>query len=797
MNNVLGTANIAGVASGLNFNSIVSQLMAVEQQQVTQLQNQQTKQQNIQSALSTLSGDMTGLRTQAQSLSDPTTFLAYASSLTSNTTTDPNTLLKITPGSTAAPGTHTIKVGQLAKAEKVGSGSAVLDSTGTAVTSSSSALGLSGSFTITGQANSAQTVTVSSGDSLSSIVTKINQLNSGSNATGVTASILQVSSNDFRLVLTSDATGTANPIALSGTDLTAGSGTLSNLQMDPTGGSTLSTMQAAKDANITVDGVAVTRSSNTITDVLSGYTIDLLKSDTATTVTVNTAADKTAIEQKIQGFVDAYNKVMSFINGQMKFDAKTQSSGILASDSTVRSIQSQLSQKVLQAVPGLQSDRNSLPLIGVAPDQNGQLQIDKTKLDSFLNSDPTAVANVFAATGSSNNSALTFLTSGLNSASGSYAVNITQAATRASATGATNLSGGIAGADTITVTDSAGRKSTVNLTSGQTLSSIVSALNTDFNKTYTEQRRMGTGLTDTSTGSAATSSTTLANLGLGIKAGDTISISGTSRGGQAVNSTFTVLSPSSDTVGSLLTAIQSAYNQQVTATVDSSGRINITDNTSGDSQLTFNLTAHNEGGGTLNFGSQQVVTEGRYPMGLTAIASGNNLQIQSNYYGASNPFTVSESLSGGVGISGTFQGTNVAGTIGGLAANGAGQTLTGTAGNVDGMAISYTGSATGNVGTMTASLGIGAVYDGLIDTFNNPVSGMIQNDVNSSQSVYDSLQKQINDMQQQIKLKSDTLTKSFMQMEQLIGQMNSTNQWISQQFSSTAASQTGSNSSFR
>lgn len=796
----IGTANIAGVASGLNFNSIVSQLMAVEQQQVTSLQTQQTQQQLIQTALGTLSTDMTALRTQAQALSDPSTFLAYASSLTSNTTTDPTTLLSVTPGSTAAPGTHTIQISNIASAQQLVSGNPVVDANTTlAVTSSTTALGISGSFTITGQASSAQTVTVSSSDSLSDIVTKINALNSGSNATGVTASILQASASgastgDFRLVLTADNTGSTG-IGLAGADLSTG-GALQNLNMSTAAdANAYNQPQQALDANIIVDGVTVTRSSNTITDAIPGYTIDLLKNDTtSTTVTVTTAADNTAIKAKIQGFVDAYNKIMSFINSQMAFDTKTQQSGILAGNSTVRSIQSQLSQQVLQSVSGLASDRNSLPLIGVAPDQNGQLQIDSTTLDGFLNTDPTAVAKVFGASGSSTNSSLTFLTYGLNSTSSSYAVNITQAATQASVTGTNALAGTLAGNEAFSVTDGFGHQtdSSFGLTSGQSLAQIVSALNTEFGTVYTEQHKMSTALTDTSTASAATSATTLSNLNLGVAAGDTISITGTTRGGTAVNSTFTVVDPATDTIGDLLSAIQVAYNQQVTATVDASGNINITDNTSGDSSLTMNLTYN--GAGTLNFGTDTVVTQGRYAMALSASATtGNQLQITSNNYGASQSISVTEaSGTNYLGLNGaTSTGTDVAGTIGGLAATGAGQILTGSSGSVDGMALLYTGSATGSIGTMAVSMGIGSVYDGLIDTYTNAVSGLIQNDINSAQTTYDNLQTQIDAMNARIKLETETLTKSFLQMEQVIGQLNSTNQWISQQFSSTAAPSSG------
>jgi len=793
-----GTSSIAGLSSGIDFNNIVDQLMAVEQRRITLLQNRQQGELDKQSAINSLGTSLSSLRSTSIDLADKDKFLVHSSTLTSNTTTKASDLLSVTPDSTAITGTHTIKVTALAAAEKLGSSSAVKDSTGTVITSDTVALGYTAStFTIQGKAASAQTVNIASTDSLRGIRDKINLLNTGTSATGVTASILKVGASDYRLILTADNTGTTDGnVQLAGSALDVG-GTLANLQMGATGqANARQSLQSAADANITIDSVALTREKNTITDALGGFTLDLLKADSGTTMTISTAVDQAGVKAKVQEYVDAYNAVMDFINSQMKFDAETQTSGILASDSLVRTIQGSLASSVMGSVSGLASDRNNLVLIGVSPDATGHLTIDDTTLNNWLSTEPSAVRDVFAATAVSDNSALNFLTYGAGTVSGSYSVNITQAASQATVTGGTDLSGGLAAADTVTITDDASRLAVVGLTNGQSLSSIVSALNTEFSQEYTEQRQMGTALVTGIGGPAATSSTKLNQLldngtgvSLGIAANDTISITGTLRTGGTVNTSFTVLDPATDTLGDLLTAIRSAFDLQATATIDSTGKITLTDDQKGDSSLSFTLTANNQGGGALGFGSETVVTEGRYSMDLSAAASGNFLQLQNNAYGSGSSFTISQSANN-LGITDqTYAGLDMAGTIGGQTATGSGQVLTGGAGNVDGLVLMYTGATTpASDPTITVSLGLGAQFDGLLDTFTNPVSGLIRNSIDTSENAYDSLQSRIDDINRQISQERQRLLTSFQAMESLIGQVNATSQWLTQQtsqFSST------------
>jgi flagellar hook-associated protein 2 len=771
---------VTGVA-GFDTTAAVEGMLSFQTLEISQAKSKQDAETAKQTALTTINTALSALRTTATGMADKSAFFGYTASLSSNSASVPaSTLLDVSGTNSVSAGQHSIIVQQLAQAKRISSSAAVKDSTGTAASSDKTALNLSGSFQI-----GSTTITVSTSDSLQDIAAAINQKNTGSTATGVSASVVKVAtSSDYRLTLSADATGSTG-FTISGTDLDS-AGTLANLQLGATGQSNAQqVVQIAKDAQISLDGLTITRSSNQISDVLSGVTLSLKQADTAVTVNMSIDVDKQALRDNVQAFVDAYNSVQTLINDQFKFDTSTQTSGILSGEGLLRTIQSSLSSNLLQSVPGLNSDRNSLVMLGIEPDSTGQLTINEDRFTPFLNATPEAVRDVFVAQGSSTNTDLQFLTNGLNTPSGTYSVNITQAATKASVTGTTDLSSGLAADETVTITETgSSRQAVVSLTSGQSQSSIITALNTEFTTAYTEQHKLSTALTVS--GSPATAANTFSDLGLSVVAGDSITISGNLRSGAVVNSTFSVLEPSTDTLATLLTAIQSAFNQEVIASIDASGNIVITDSQSGDSQTTTLLTANNEGGGTLSFGSDTVVTEGRYALGMEAVISGNMVTIQSAAFGSSGGFSIAQSADG-LGITDqSLSGVNVAGTINGLAATGTGQLLQGSTGNVDGLGLFYSGAST-VTSDMVVQAGIAARFDGLLDLFANSATGLVQNRIISSQDTFDTLTTRIADLEARLEQQRASLTLAFTQMQQTLSSLQSSGNFITQQINAQNA----------
>jgi flagellar hook-associated protein 2 len=774
---------ISGQQAGFDVPAAVDGILGIQKFEISQLQKKQDAATARQAALVQINDAVSSLRNTSIGMADKASFFGYKASLSSSSSTvTASSLLDVSGTSGLAAGQHNIVVNQVAQAERLSSSVAVKDGSGVAVSSASSALNISGSFQLAGV-----TVSVNAGDSLNAIAATINQRNTGASATGVSASVMKVSGSDFRLILASDSTG-ASGFTLNGAALDA-VGALSSLQLGATGqANAFQSLQTAQDAQVSIDGLSLIRSSNTITDALSGVTLSLKQADPAVTVSISIGVDGLALRANVQTFVDAYNSLQKLISDQFKFDANTGKSGILAGEPLLTSVQSSLSSRLLQAVPGLTNDRNSLVMIGVEPDQTGQLLINPDRFDAFLANNPDAIRDVFVAQASSANNSLQFLTNGLNTPSGTYNVNVTQAASKASVSGATSLAAGLAANETVTITEAgSSRQAVVNLIAGQTQSAIISALNAELSSTYTEQHQLSTALT--AAGLPATGSTTFSALGKGVAAGDTISISGTLRSGVAVSGSYSVLDPAADSISGLLSAIQATFNQQVAASIDSTGNITLTDLTAGDSLLSVSLTANNEGLGTLAFGTDTIVTEGRYALGIQAINAGNGIALETTFFGSGSGFTVAQSVDGfGFGaLSNAVSGADVLGTINGLAATGSGQSLRGTTGNVDGLTLLYTGSTTGNVGDLTIGIGIGAAFDGMLDTFTNPVTGLIQSTVKAEQTTFDSIGKRIDSLNRQMEQQRITLIGQFTAMQRAMTVLQQSGDFLTQQINAQNA----------
>ncbi|MDX8383991.1 MAG: flagellar filament capping protein FliD [Ghiorsea sp.] len=769
-----GLSTISGLVAGFDTKAAVKELVSVEQYRIDKLKGLQESETAKQNDFASLSNMLLNFRNTAAAMADKGSFFSYTADLSSsNPVVSPASVIDVSGGSSVNAGSHTVVVQQLAQAQRNASTSAVLDFSGAATASDQSALGLSGSFTLEGIS-----ISVNAADSIQDIASSINQQNTGASATGVTASVMKVSASDYRLILQADQTG-ATGYTLTGADLT---GTLSSLGM-AAGGQTL---QAAQDAIVDVDGLGITRTSNVINDVLTGINLTLKQADPATTITLGVNVDTAALRDGVQLFVDSYNEIKDFINAQYKFDEKTGERGLLAGEALIGSVQSSMANSLLTSVPNLANDRNSLVMIGVEPDVTGRLMINDNRFLTYLNSDPGAIRDVFVASGNSNNQQLDFLVHGANTPSGIYAVNVTQEATRALVTGTTDLNAvPLAQNQTVTLTQTSdGRQAIVNLIAGQTQLGIISTLNTELTADYTEEHYLS-GSLQTATG-FATASTRLGDLvdgvgaSLNVGAGDTITIGGNNRGGASVSSTFTIIDPALDTVADLFSAIQTAFSQQAVASIDLNGNIRLTEAQSGDSLLNFTMTAKNESGATLNFGADTVATEGRYPLGLEAIIVGNAVQIQHQSFG-DNSFSVSQSFDGLGMANQTLTAFDIAGNINGETTTGKGQMLIGGAGNIDGMAVFYTGATTGYIGDVTMGMGASARLEGVFDTFANPVTGLLQNRIERSQNDFTSLGQKVADMERQLQQKMFTLSKSFSSMESAMSSLNTSGDYLTKQ----------------
>jgi flagellar hook-associated protein 2 len=186
------------------------------------------------------------------------------------------------------------------------------------------------------------------------------------------------------------------------------------------------TLVAAQDAQIQVDGIYMTKSSNTITDVLAGVTLDLLSADADTTVDITVSNDTTAVKGKIQAFVNAYNALMSEVAADSSYDEENEVAAPLLGDGNLASLRGDFSTIIATQIPGLPDDALlfSLAHIGIKSTTNGLLAIDDSALTDALDENFDDVVDLFCESFTSNDSKIFFQSRNEMTQGGVYSVSL-------------------------------------------------------------------------------------------------------------------------------------------------------------------------------------------------------------------------------------------------------------------------------------------------------------------------------------------------------------------------------------
>ena len=659
-----------GIGSGLDIASIVDKLVSVASAPLTALQTQETAYQTKLSAFGQVSSALSTFQSTIAPLTTPSAFQSFAASIGDSTIA--SVAIDSANATSLSAGAHTLTVSQLADAQRTAS---------SAFTSTTSAVG-TGSVTIdVGSWNSSystftpngtvgsKTITIdSTNNSLSGIRDAINAAGAG-----VTASIVNDGSGN-RLVVTGSTTGSANGFRISTNDSDGNNvdaSGLSQIAFDPTAsGGTPQTqhLSNAVNANFTIDGLAISKPSNTVTDAIAGLKLGLTKVDTTGT-TFSIARDTSSATTAIKNFVSAYNTIESGISTLTSYDATSNTAGTLNGDSTTRLISTRLQSLIATVVPtgGSISNLNDL---GITFGSDGQLKLDTTKLASALASDPNSVSKIFAKTGTTTDALVSYADSTSNTQSGSHALSISQIATQGSLTGSTSA-------------------------------------------------------------------------GLTITAGVNDSIDVTL---DNVTSTITIPPGTYSDASSLATVLQSKIN------------------------------------GTTAFST--------VASSVNVSATNGVLSIGSNRYGSASAVKIAGN--GGSGLFGTTPtattGLDVAGTLDGIAFNGAGQTVIGATGtSAEGLKLTITGGATGPRGTVALTRGIAASVSDSLTQFLDPTSGLLT-------SATAGLNKSITDIKSQEDAWTPRLdairaqyTAQYNAMDALVASLNSTGTYLTQQLTAIAA----------
>lgn len=290
-------------------------------------------------------------------------------------------------------GTYSVVVQQLATKHKIAAD---------AVGSKTDALGYSGSFTLQAADGSAVTISMESDDSLTDLRDAINANKSTS---GVTASIVQVSDSSYQLILTANNTGEEINLA------DGGDGVLSSLGLTDSDGAIKNELVAVQDAIVEIDGVTITRSSNTIDDAIEGVTLNLYSASPDTAVSMEVSTDLSSIKSAITSFVDAYNEYRDFVLTQQATtsDGTASSDATLFSDTLLRQIIRSVNSALNTSITTDDGTVLSMASLGISFNSKNELELDEDTLNSILSTDVDAVKQLLGLNMTSSSSQMSLL----------------------------------------------------------------------------------------------------------------------------------------------------------------------------------------------------------------------------------------------------------------------------------------------------------------------------------------------------------------------------------------------------
>ena len=364
----MATISAAGVGSGLDIQSIISQLMEIERQPLQRLQFKQGQLEAQISAYGQLSSSLSNFQAAMEKLGSVSALKVF-----NGTSSNPD-VINVTPTSSAELGSFGVEVVRLAENHKMATQESLDTDTfgGRRNDALNIQLGSDPANTITVDLRPAKT--------LSEIRSAIND---DPNNPGVTATIIHGDNNNQKLILTADDSGAENALTLS---------TSGRINLNAFGFQTLNDIAgdtSLLDAEFTVDGYTITRPGNDISDVISGVTLNLVSEDPGNTHTIAIERDLEAVEEAVQSFATAFNELRASI--------KSLRAGQLEADSSLLSIERRIFSVLNNPATG--GSYSVLSEVGLSIQKDGTMSLDSSDLKAALQSDFDGVAQLFAADG--------------------------------------------------------------------------------------------------------------------------------------------------------------------------------------------------------------------------------------------------------------------------------------------------------------------------------------------------------------------------------------------------------------
>ena len=444
-----------GLGSGIDVAELVQNLINAEEEPAVERLDTKEELYDAQiSAYGSLKSSMYAFQTAVGRLDTISTFKSK------EVTSSNEDVLTAIGTSIAENGSYDVEVTQRAKGHSLSTGvfSSTTDSVGTG--SLTFKFGTTdyvddpesyNSFTQNGDAATV-TLDISSGDnSLSGIRDKINDADMG-----VQATIVKVGTDQYKLVMTSD---TGEDLSMEITvddddDTDIDTSGLSQLAFNSSA-TNMEQVQAGLNAEISINGLGISSSSNQIVGAIPGVTLNVENASPGETIRLDITQDREGVKDLITDFVDKYNDMVYTISKYNEYNQDTDTAGVLFGESLLRSMEGEIRTIISSSIDGIAGGFNSLSNIGITsrvynassttleeddpdferPDLAGMLRLDEYKLDKIIEENFDVIGAIFAPDATPTDSNVTYVTSASQTKAGSYAVNVAQLATQATLVG--------------------------------------------------------------------------------------------------------------------------------------------------------------------------------------------------------------------------------------------------------------------------------------------------------------------------------------------------------------------------
>jgi len=372
-----GVLSSLGVGSGIDINSLVTQLVTAETQPDTARVARESSQVATQlTAVGQLKGALATFQSALSSINSQSDFQVKSA------TSADDKIFTVSANSAAAAGKYQIEISRLATAQQLRSTPIAGDGTATIGT---------GSLALT---LGTKSFIVNVDDTHASLNAIRDAINNATDNPGISATIVH-SGETSQLVLSSSVTGAVNTISVA---TSGGNGGLGSLVYDASHLTNYTQLQGAQDASIKIAGVTVTSAKNAVTTAIDGVTLNLLATTAADTpVSLTVANDTNTVINRIQTFVSSYNTLQGVIAKLGNYDSASQVAGPLLGDAVLTGISTQLRRTLSSPVPSVNSKINTLASLGITTNKDGTLTLDASKLNSALSSGFNTVSAVFGA----------------------------------------------------------------------------------------------------------------------------------------------------------------------------------------------------------------------------------------------------------------------------------------------------------------------------------------------------------------------------------------------------------------